>query len=220
MFQLGFLLFPFQVRNRSADTAVTPRAFYGTLEQRTMKRFHWNLAAVVGCMIATLSSTPDVVAQSSSTVTIKAYDNKGKDTGKCLRGPDAASEGPGGYRLVSCDRKAKNQQFRFNPNVGSTIVQAFGENPVTDGIAVFLVVPRGADDRSWFSGAPVAHLPSGSTNYGSASKEWRWVGRQIANADEKSGKYCLTTTQGNDVVRIDKCSNTATLTQWDVLVVN
>lgn len=176
----------------------------------------WGRAVALACLMA-LPFVSGAAQAQMQTVTIHAYDAKGKETGKCIRGLDAISEGPGGYRLADCDKKAANQKFRFDVGTGGPLFQVFGETADSDGIVVLMAILGSDSDNSWFPGALVSRVSGNSPGYLGAAREWRWAGKQISNKDEKSGKWCLTTLAGQGKeLRIDKCSNTATLTQWDV----
>ena len=180
----------------------------------------WRSAALPALLAAAPFFASAAQAQ-MQTVTIRAYDSKGKDTGKCIRGVDDVSVGPGGYRLADCDKKASDQKFQFDVGAGGFLTQSIGASATGDGLAVMMAVLNGSSDNAWAPGVLVGRVGNSDANmFEAASKRWRWIGKQIANMDEVSGKWCLTTIpgQGKDI-RIDKCSNTATLTQWDVLVV-
>jgi hypothetical protein len=81
-----------------------------------------------------------------------------------------------------------------------------------------MVIAFATSDSAWTPGYPVSRMvASVDDQFKGSASDWRWVGKQISNKDQSAGNWCLTTVpaKGDEIV-IDKCSNTATLTQWDV----
>jgi hypothetical protein len=150
----------------------------------------------------------------------KAYDAKGKDTGKCIEGSTTLSEA-GGYRLAKCKTNDPAQSFVFDPSgTGGPILQLIGADANSDGCGLYLALLYGAvHDDAWKVNTPIGRVSCRNSDaYTMAALPWRWSGGQVFSTYTNVPPiWCLTAASGD--LRLGDCRQPATLTRWDVVVV-